>query len=53
MIKFEVGFDPSNLQRLAEFPFEDRLDADRIARFDEDSDGLDWQQSPHTRYLLR
>ena len=42
MIELEVGFEFSYLQRLTEFSFEDRLDADGIARLDEHRDGLDW-----------
>src|SRR6266850_7318932 len=42
MIELEVGFEFPYLQRLTEFSFEDRLDADGIARLDEHRDGLDW-----------
>ena len=44
VVEFEIGFELAHLQRLAKFSPEDRLDADRIARFSEDDNGFDRQE---------
>jgi|GraSoiStandDraft_17_1057272.scaffolds.fasta_scaffold254413_1 hypothetical protein len=41
MVEFEVGFEFPYLQSFAEFSFENCLDADGIASFDEYRNGLD------------
>src|SRR5689334_20773327 len=53
MIKFKAGFEFANLQGLAEFSFEDCLDADRVTVFNEDRDRLHGQESSDARDFLR
>ena len=53
MVELENGLELPDLQSLAEFPLEYCFDADGIAGFDEDRDGLDRQQRSNARDFLR
>ena len=53
VIEFEIGFDFSDMQGLAEFASKDRPDANRVALFDENRHGFERQKRPDARNLLR
>jgi hypothetical protein len=53
VVEFKLGFEFSDLQRFAELAFEDRFDADSVARFDEHGDGLYRQQGADAAEFLR